>query len=115
MTGSARTASRVLTPVTAVLALAVAAGASRAVAADTAPAAATPTPAEAGVTIMGDRDSALGLFLAPWKEEERADLGRPPGLQDPHPAPLDAEGFARTTTYYQTGRAYRAERLQRNR
>ncbi len=64
---------------------------------------------------MGDRDSALGLFLAPWKEEERADLGRPPGLQDPALSTVDAEGFARTTTYYQTGRAYRAERLQRNR
>lgn len=70
---------------------------------------------EAGVNIMGDRDSALGLFLAPWKEEERADLGRPPGLQDPSLANIDAEAFARTTTYYQTGRAYRAERLQRNR
>lgn len=70
---------------------------------------------EAGVTIMGDRDSALGLFLAPWKEEERADLGRPPGLQDPGLAPVDPDGFGRTTTYYQTGRAYRAERLQRNR
>lgn len=70
---------------------------------------------EAGVNIMGDRDSALGLVLAPWKEEERADLDRPPGLQDPVAAPLDAAGFARTTTYHQTGRAYRAERLQRNR
>lgn len=85
----------------------VAAFAAPATAADTAP-------ADVGVNIMGDRDSALGLFLAPWKEEERADLGRPPGLQDPQLAPLDAEGFARTTTYYQTGRAYRAERLQRN-
>ena len=80
-------------------------------AADTAPAA----PGAVGSNIMGDRDAALGLFLAPWKEEERADLGRPPGLQDPRPAPIDAEGFARTTTYYQTGRAYRTERLQRNR
>ena len=76
---------------------------------------APPAEAEAGVNIMGDRDSALGLFLAPWKEEERADLGRPPGLQDPALAPIEAEGFARTMTYYQTGRAYRAERLQRNR
>ncbi|TDU31364.1 hypothetical protein DFR24_0732 [Panacagrimonas perspica] len=74
-----------------------------------------PVQPQAGVTIMGDRDSALGLFLAPWKEEERADLGRPPGLQDPGLAPVDPDGFARTTTYYQTGRAYRAERLQRNR
>jgi hypothetical protein len=77
--------------------------------------AADATPPTQGTNIMGDRDAALGLFLAPWKEEERADLGRPPGLQDPTPAPIDAEGFARTTTYYQTGRAYRTERLQRNR
>lgn len=76
---------------------------------------AAPVQPQAGVTIMGDRDSALGLFLAPWKEEERADLGRPPGLQDPALTPVDPDGFARTTTYYQTGRAYRAERLQRNR
>lgn len=74
----------------------------------------TESSATAGVTILGDQDSALGLFLAPWKEESAADLGRPPALQDPQPATVDAAAYARTHRYYQTGRAYRAERLRRN-
>jgi hypothetical protein len=69
-----------------------------------------------GTTIMGDRDSALGLVLAPWKDEARApDLDRPPAMQDAAVAPLDDAAFARTTRYYATGRAYRSEKLQRNR
>lgn len=71
---------------------------------------------DAGTTIMGDRDSALGLVLAPWKDEVRSpDLDRPPAMQDPAPAALDDAAFARTTRYYATGRAYRSEKLQRNR
>lgn len=76
--------------------------------------AATEAP-QAGVTILGDQDSALGLVLAPWKEETAADLDRPPALQDPEPEAVDAEAYARSLRYYQTGRAYRRERLQRNR
>lgn len=69
---------------------------------------------QAGVTIMGDQDSALGLFLAPWKEESAAELGRPPAMSDPQPVAVDAQAYLRTHTYYETGRAYRRERLQRN-
>lgn len=72
-------------------------------------------PAPAGTTILGDQDAAVGLFLAPWKEETRGELSRPPGLQDHSPAPIDAASYARATQYYAAGRAYRAERLQRNR
>lgn len=69
-----------------------------------------------GTTIMGDRDSALGLVLAPWKDESPSpELDRPPAMQDAEAAPLDEAAFARTTRYYATGRAYRSERLQRNR
>ena len=69
-----------------------------------------------GTTIMGDRDSALGLVLAPWKDESPAPgLDRPPAMQDAAAAPLDEAAFARTTRYYATGRAYRSEKLQRNR
>ena len=78
----------------------------------------TPTRAadDAGTTIMGDRESALGLVLAPWKDESRApDLDRPPAMQDPGTTPLDEASFTRTTRYYATGRAYRSEKLQRNR
>lgn len=70
---------------------------------------------QAGTTILGDQDAAVGLFLAPWKDETRADFTRPPGLQDQVPTPGDAASYARVTEYYAAGRAYRAERLQRNR
>lgn len=73
------------------------------------------TPQQAGIQVMGDRDSALGLILAPWKEETRADLDRPPALQDPQPQALDPAGFLRASAYQETRRAYRVERLQRNR
>jgi hypothetical protein len=77
---------------------------------------ATAEDGDAGTTIVGDRDAALGLVLAPWKDEVRApDLDRPPAMQDPAPAALDGAAFARTTRYYATGRAYRSEKLQRNR
>lgn len=70
----------------------------------------------AGTTILGDQDAAVGLYLAPWKDEEpAADLGRAPGLHDEAPVPLDASAFARTSTYYSTVRAWRAERLQKHR
>jgi hypothetical protein len=71
---------------------------------------------DAGTTIVGDRESALGLVLTPWKDEERApDLDRPPAMQDASAEALDDAAFARTTRYYATGRAYRSEKLQRNR
>ena len=71
---------------------------------------------EAGTTIVGDRESALGLVLTPWKDEARApDLDRPPAMQDASADTLDDAAFARTTRYYATGRAYRSEKLQRNR
>ena len=82
-------------------------------------AAATPAIAadDPGTTIVGDRESALGLVLTPWKDEERSpDLDRPPAMQDASAAAaLDDASFARTTRYYATGRAYRSEKLQRNR
>lgn len=69
----------------------------------------------AGTTIVGDQDAALGLYLMPWKEERPSDLHRAPGMHDEPMAPVDDAAFARTSRYYAAGRAYRAERLQRNR
>lgn len=69
----------------------------------------------AGMQILGDRDSALGLVLAPWQDERPHGPIPSPAVQDPTLQPLDADAFARTQTYHQMGRAYRAERLQRNR
>lgn len=72
-------------------------------------------PDKAGTTIVGDQDAALGLYLLPWKEERPSDMRRAPGMHDEPMATVDGAGFSRTSTYYATGRAYRAERLQRNR
>lgn len=68
-----------------------------------------------GTHILGDQDAAVGLFLAPWKEEmPAAEIQRPPGLHDQSLTIVDPLNFARANTYYTTGRAYRRERLQRN-
>lgn len=68
-----------------------------------------------GTTIVGDQDAAVGLYLAPWKNEEPADIGLVPGLQDEVAAPVDSEDFSRVHTYHSTLRAWRIERLQKNR
>lgn len=72
-------------------------------------------PAANGTTIVGDQDAAVGLFLAPWKDETRAELDRPPGLVDHALKPVDVAAQAQVNTYFEIGRAYRRERLQRNR
>lgn len=72
-------------------------------------------PVPTGTTIVGDQDAAVGLFLAPWKDETRAELDRPPGLVDHALKPVDVSAQARVNTYFEIGRAYRRERLQRNR
>lgn len=69
----------------------------------------------AGSTIVGDQDAAVGLYLAPWKNEEPADLALVPGLHDEAPLPLDDTDFARVHSRYSTLRAWRIERLQKNR
>lgn len=67
-----------------------------------------------GITVMGDQEAPLGLFLAPWKEETRAEVLQAPGVHDQPADAVPAEGFARATQYYAAGRAYRSERLMRN-
>lgn len=74
----------------------------------------TPTPQD-GTTIVGEQDAAVGLFLAPWKNESRSEGGRPPGWNDPSLAPVDPHGYARSSEHYAMGRAYRAERVLRAR
>jgi hypothetical protein len=73
-------------------------------------------PAEAaGTTIVGERESALGLYLAPWQNEAASDLDRPPGLLDVPLQRLDAARFERQVQYQEAIDAYRRERLFRSR
>jgi hypothetical protein len=55
----------------------------------------------AGATIFGDQESAIGLYLLPWREEAPSDIDRPPRL-------LDADSLA---TDDARGRAERHESL----
>ncbi|MFP5307911.1 MAG: hypothetical protein ACLGI7_19085 [Gammaproteobacteria bacterium] len=70
---------------------------------------------EAGTTIVGERESAVGLYLAPWQNEAGSDLDRPPVLFDVPLQPLDAARFERQVQYQEAIDAYRRERLFRSR
>ena len=61
----------------------------------------------AGTTIIGEKESAIGLYITPWKEEYAGDMDRPPGLLDESPAPLDERNFRGSVDYYDTVTAYR--------
>lgn len=69
----------------------------------------------AGTTIMGERDSDLGLFLTPWKEEHADNIDPPPGLLDVPPRAIDPRRFARQVKDAAAINAYRREQLQPNR
>lgn len=96
-------------------ALAILLMASAAVCAEEAPEAPETPGQDPGTTIVGEQDAAVGLFLAPWKNESRSGRGRPPGWNDPSLAPVEPAGYARASEHYAMGRAYRLERVLRAR
>jgi hypothetical protein len=69
----------------------------------------------AGTTIIGEREAAIGLYLAPWQDEHASDLDRPPGLYDVPLQTLDVQSFRRQADYDEAIRDYRRERLYRSR
>ncbi len=68
-----------------------------------------------GTTIIGEQDTAVGLYLTPWQDETASDADRPPGLYTPSLAQLDPQEFQRLVDYDDARLAYRRERLQRSR
>jgi hypothetical protein len=74
------------------------------------PAAASPTekPAakndlrdEGGTTIIGERESPIGLYITPWREAySQQDLTRPARLLQVDLSPVDREVFRRQVEYY---------------
>lgn len=72
--------------------------------------AAAPIPADAtsGTTIVGDRESPIGLYITPWKDDyaERG-LDRPARLVDEAMEPIDPATFRRQIEYYETITAFR--------
>ena len=74
----------------------------------------TAVPAD-GTTIVGERESAVGLYLAPWQDEDASDIDRPPALFAPTLEKIDGDAFRRQTQYEDAINAYRRERLFRSR
>ena len=61
-----------------------------------------------GLTIMGDRETPLGLFITPWKNAyppQRED--RPALLLDEAARPLDPDTFQRQSNYDEAFSMYR--------
>ncbi len=70
---------------------------------------------EIGTNIVGERDTAVGLYLVPWREESASDMDRPPRLYDVPLEPLDAEAFAARVQTQESIAAYRRSRTDRRR
>lgn len=70
-------------------------------------AAATEEPAvktdSAGTTVVGDRESPIGLYITPWRNDApEAALDRPARFLEEQLLPLDADVFRRQIEYYNT-------------
>ncbi len=66
----------------------------------------------AGTTIIGDRESPIGLYLTPWKNEYATrGMDRPAQIVQEQMAPIDPQVFKRQNTYYDTIQEYRQAEL----
>lgn len=62
-----------------------------------------------GTSIVGERESPIGLYITPWrKSAAEADIDRPARLLDVAIEPLDSDVFLRQTEYYHTLNNHRA-------
>lgn len=56
---------------------------------------------EAGTTIVGERESPIGLYITPWRDAySEQDIDRPARLLQVDMSPIDREVFARQTEYH---------------
>lgn len=67
---------------------------------------------EAGTTIVGEREAAVGLYLLPWQEENRSDIDRPPVLYRGLTEKIDAPHFVDRVASDEAEAAYRRVRLE---
>jgi hypothetical protein len=66
-----------------------------------------------GTTIVGDKESPIGLFITPWKNAyAERQQERPTRLLDEAPKAIDPATFRRQMEYYQTISDYRREQLK---
>lgn len=56
-----------------------------------------------GTTVVGDRESPIGLYITPWRNEApEAELDRPARFLEEQLLPIDADVFRRQLEYYNT-------------
>lgn len=56
---------------------------------------------DAGTTIVGERESPIGLYITPWRNAyAEQDIDRPARLLQVDMSPLDRDVFARQVEYY---------------
>ena len=72
----------------------------------------TTTDANSGTTIVGEQDSAMGLYLMPWKEEYASGMEQPPALLNVPPVAIDGDSLRRKTEYRDTTASYRRSHFQ---
>lgn len=57
----------------------------------------------AGTTIVGDRESPIGLYITPWRNAApESELDRPARFLEEQLLPIDADVFRRQIEYYNT-------------
>lgn len=66
------------------------------------PAAARVAEPSVGTTIIGERESPIGLYITPWRDADaEADIDRPARLLQEKLQPLDEKVFLRQVEYYE--------------
>ena len=56
-----------------------------------------------GTTVVGDRESPIGLYITPWRNDApEAELDRPARFLEEQLLPIDADVFRRQIEYYNT-------------
>jgi hypothetical protein len=56
-----------------------------------------------GTTVVGDRESPIGLYITPWRNAApEAEMDRPARLLEEQLLPLDPDVFRRQLEYYNT-------------
>jgi hypothetical protein len=69
---------------------------------------AAPAAGSSGTTIVGERESPIGLYIMPWRNSgPEQGIDRPARLLDEEPLPLDPGTFRRQLDYYSALTAHR--------
>ena len=67
---------------------------------------------QGGTTIVGERETAVGLYLMPWQEEAPSDIDRPPAHFNGAGVAVDAARLHAATASDDANAAYRRVRTE---